>query len=103
MWGRQRGDLGGGERAAELARGVPGKPCYLGGKAVGNPTMMWVEKLWDFRLRRDKGCLWGLSTGVTCRGLVRGQREHDFWRRRRWVPFPTSLAEAPCASHRVRH
>lgn len=25
--------------------------------------MRWFEELWEFRLRREKGCLWGPSTG----------------------------------------
>lgn len=102
MWGHWGGDVDGGERAAEPARDVLGETHYLGGKAVGNPTMMWFEELREFRLRRDKGCLWGPCTGGTCCGLGRGQHGHDFWRRRRLVTFPTSLTEAPCASHCMR-
>lgn len=78
------------------------KPRYLGGKAVGNPTMTWVEELWEFRLRRDKGCLRGPCAGGVRRGLGRGQRGQDFQRRRRWVTFPTSLAEAPRTLQCVR-
>lgn len=99
VWGQWGGNLGHGERTAEPARGVLGETCYLGGKAVGNPTMTWVEELWEFGPRSGKGCWWGPCTGGMCCGLGRGQHGHDFWRRQRWATFPTSLTGAPCASH----
>lgn len=37
------------------SRDVPGKTHNPGGKAVGNPTVRWVQELWEFRLRRKKG------------------------------------------------
>lgn len=60
--------------------GAGGNPLSWG-QGGGKLTVRWFEELWEFRLRREKGCLWGPSTGGTCCGLGKGPYGHDFWRR----------------------
>lgn len=62
---------------------------------MGNPTVRWFEEL------GSSG--WGGRTGAYGDpALGEDHFGHDFWRRWRWVTFPTSLTEDPCVSHCVR-